>query len=244
MLKATGASLGLLSGVPALATAKDTPSNKGNRNNGITSKVVRETDQFSLVMVANVDDPETNKKRVYLFQVDRDNHTVSFVDKAASEQGLKNSSKYDLGVQTHEEWIEDYEFIVNDVGDCNGYVYDDHYIGGLAIESGESLNTYSGELAGLIGALVGARAGGYWGVAIGALLGIAIDSVFFSHIDLSGRYMTLLMWDDHVGVLNEEGVRYGIFPGYYAGAGPSFPVYQKKISGPHIEVGEDIVNYL
>lgn len=244
VLKTTGASIGLLGGASSTVAASGSNNTETNPNEGITWEVVRETEQFTLVMVVNVDDPEINEKGVYLFQVDKKNHTVSLVDKAASEQGLTNPSKNSVGVQTHEEWIEDWEFTVTDVGDCNGYIYDDHLVGGLAIESGESLNTYQGELAGLIGALVGARVGGLWGLAIGGLLGIAIDSVFFSHIDLSGRSLTLLMWDDHVGALNEEAVRYGVFPGYYAGAGPSWAVYSEKVSGPHIEVGEDIVDYL
>ncbi|GAA5058206.1 hypothetical protein [Haladaptatus pallidirubidus] len=244
ILKITGASIGLLGGVSSTVAASGPASNETNNTEGITWKVVRETEQSTLVMVANVDDPETNEKGVYLFQVDKENRTVSLVDKAASEQGLTAPSKNSVGIQTHEAWVEDWEFVVNDVGNCSGYVYNDHLVGGLAIESGESLNTHQGELSGLIGALVGARVGGVWGAALGGLLGIGINSAFFSHVDLSGRYITLLMWDDHVGVLNEEAVRYGVFPGYHAGAAPSWAVHSKKVSGPHIEVGEAIVDYL
>ncbi|WP_435346071.1 hypothetical protein [Haloarchaeobius sp. HRN-SO-5] len=244
VLKTTGACVGLLGAASSTVAASGTTSNETNPNEGITWEVVRETEQFTLVMVTNVGDTDANENGAYLFQVDKENHTVSLVDKAASEQGLTNPSETSVGVQTHDDWITDWDFHVDVVGDCGGYVYDDHYVGGLAIESGESLNTYSDVIAGTLGALVGARVGGYWGIALGGLLGIAIDSVFFSHIDLSGRWLTLLMWDDHVGWLNEEAVRYGVAPGYWADAPPWYANYSEKVSGPHIEVGEDIVDYL
>lgn len=244
VLRITGAGIGLLGGASSTAVASESTRNEPNPNEGITWKVVKETEQFSLVMVANEDETETKEERAYLFQVDKANRTVSLVDDAISTQELTDPSKTSIGVKSHEEWIEDWEVGIDTVGTCNGYVYDDHYVGGVAIESGESLNEHQSGLAAALGALVGGYVGGPWGGALGVLLGVAIDSAFFSHVDLSGRHLTLLMWDDHVGWFDEEAVRYGIFPGYFADANSSWAVYEEKISGPHIEAGEDILEYL
>lgn len=174
------------------------------------------------------------------------------VDQAIGAEKLQTDVP--IGTQNHKQWIENYDSSISKIGNCGGYVYDDHYVAGIAIETGDSLNTYSTSLSVIFGTLLGGGSslvftkhpiGGLIGGAIGGILGVVVDSVFFSHYDLSGRTFTLLAYDDHVGALNEEAVRFGGFPGYDADAGPGRAVVSPaKVSGPHLEIGKEITDYV
>lgn len=203
--------------------------------------VVAETQQKLRVrVVLRYDAGEVIRKS--LFDVDKRGGSVTIVDTAGPGEELSS-----VGTDTHKNWVEKYDGWYADIGDCGGKIADNHYIANLAIETGDSLEEHEGQLAMLIGGVAGAAigtrggpAGTVVGVAVGSLAGIAIDSAFLEHFDLSGRTFTFQCWDVHPTV---EEVRVGAFLSYDPTADAGRSIYRKGFPG-HLGVGEKIADYI
>ncbi len=170
---------------------------------------------------------------------------MSLIDTAGQDEKLDQNI---VSTQNHTQFIERSNIDANKIGNCGGWAFDNHYRVGVAIETGQSVETYDSELAAAFGAIVGGGiggsigggVGGAIGGALGILIGVAVDAAFLSHYDLSGRQFTHLAWDVHPGI---EEVKIGGMPLYYASFPHSWSEYMQKYPG-HLEAGKDISDYL
>jgi hypothetical protein len=203
--------------------------------------VVAETERKLRVrVVLKYDDGEVIRKS--LFDVEKGGGSVTIVDTAEGDEELSS-----VGKNTHDGWVERYDGWYANIGDCGGKIADNHYVANLAIETGSSLEEHEGQIAGVIGTIAGAafgmrggKIGTLIGGAIGGLAGIAIDSAFLKHYDLSGRTFTFQCWDIHPTI---EEVRAGAFLSYEPTASTGRAAYTEYFPG-HLGVGEKIVDYV
>jgi len=97
-------------------------------------------------------------------------------------------------------------------------------------------------LEGALCAAIGTYAGGAAGAALSAIVCFSVGFFFLSHIDLSGRSLSIGAWDCHQGWLNE--------PSVCTGATASYTTYHpnlvqgERIPGAHLSMGSDIDSYL
>lgn len=182
----------------------------------------------------------------YVFWTHKDTGAVFYRDITEEGDTLTDN---ELGIQdgisptNHEDVFEQTEYWEHYHGSCGGYVYNDHYSAGMSAVTGESLDDLPSDLlAGALCAAIGAKAGGPVGAAIGALVCGAVGYLFLDHIDLSGNDLTIGAWDCHGGSLNVESVCTGGTLSYTDD--PSDLIQFRRISGPHMEIGDAITDYL
>lgn len=245
VLKTTGVSLATLGGVSSSVYAADGQSSQSDVDQAnYETTVVEETKTDKLVKVTKVDESTNTVEKKFLFEVGKGKGSVSIVDTAGPGEELKRNT---LGTQNHTEFIERSDGDFSRIGNCGGMIFDDHYVAGVAIETGDSLEKYDKDLGMALGALIGGGIGAFGGPvgaviggALGILVGVVVDAVFFSHYDMSGRTFTLLAWDVHPGI---EEVKLGGFPGYDASADPSRSVASPAKKPGHLGAGEQISDY-
>lgn len=245
VLKTTGISLATLGGVSSTAYATDRQAAQNNNNPAdFQTTVIRENEESKLVKVTKVGRTEGTVKKKFLFHIGKKEGSVSVVDTAAQGEKLQQDN---IGTQNHTSFIERSDGDFSRIGNCGGQIFDNHYVAGVAIETGDSLEKYDKDLGMALGALIGGGIGAFGGAlgavvggALGILVGVAVDAVFFSHYDMSGRTFTLLAWDVHPAI---EKVKVGGFPGYDASAGPSRSVAAPVTKPGHLGAGEAISDY-
>lgn len=240
VLKASGIGLAAVSG----ATMTVSASSKRNTTEGCEDcprvKRIGSNDTYDVYHV------DSNQGGFFVW-VNAESKTVSY-RRVGPEEGIEKSTNpylngEEIEPSDHENIFEDYTVFTGNMGDCGGYVYDDHYIVGISFRTGESLDSVpSDALEAAVCAVLGTYYGGPWVGAAAAVFCVVLGSFVLDHVDLSGHEMSVAIWDCHVGWLNEEAVCMGYAPGWYDDL--SHFLRTKKISGPHLELGEDISEYL
>lgn len=177
----------------------------------------------------------------YVYRVSKETGSVEFI--GARDDADEITVNDGFSTMNHDEVIERSTLDVDNEGSCSSWAYSTDYSVVFAVETGDSLDDYpSGVLEGALCAAIGAYAGGPAGAALGAIVCFSVGFFFLSHIDLSGRSLSIGAWDCHQGWLNE--------PSVCTGATASYTTYHpnlvqgERIPGAHLSMGSDIDSYL
>lgn len=176
--------------------------------------------------------------KTYVYRVEKERTSVEYI-------GAEDDNTMTGGVSptNHNEIIERSTFDVDNEGSCSSWAYGTDYSVVFAFRTGDSLDDYpSGILEGAICAAIGSFAGGPPGAAFGAIACFSVGFFFLSHIDLSGRSLSIGVWDCHQGWLNEPSVCTGATASYTTNHRNL--VQGERIPGPHLSMGNDIESYL
>lgn len=196
-----------------------------------TVEVLSEDDTHTIIEVDREDE-------TYVYRVNKERGSVEFV-------GRGDETEVNGGVSTmnHDEILERSTLDVDNEGNCPSWTYSTDYSVVFAVETGDSLDDYpSGVLEGALCAAIGAYAGGPAGAALGAIVCFSVGYFFLSHIDLSGRSLSISAWDCHQGWLNEPSVCTGAIASYTTIHRNL--VQSERIPGTHLSMGNSIKTYL
>lgn len=240
VLRTSGLGLGSISAGTMTVTASSDRQPDGTSDDCTSLERVASDDTYDVYRV-------NSDEYVIFVSVNKETKTVSYrridsevLDSNDTEVGI---TEEDILPNDHDEIFEEYAVFTGNIGDCNGYMYDNHYTVGVSFRTGDSLDDVpSDALEAAVCAVLGTYAGGPWVGAAAAVFCVVLGSFILDHVDLSGHELSVAVWDCHIGWLNEEAVCMGYAPGWYDDL--SYFHRTKKLSGPHLELGDDISNYL
>lgn len=231
----------------AAQSRPDSDEGRGRNSSarGRNSNVRGRCDECGTVEVISEDETHTisavdRGDEVYVYRVSKETGSVEFID--ARDDADEITGNDGISTMDHDEIIERSTLDVDNEGSCPSWVYSTDYSVIFAVETGDTLDEYPTELLGAaLCAAIGTLASGGAAAALSAAVCYSATAFFLSHIDLSGRRLSIGAWDCHQGWLNE--------PSVCTGATASYTTYHpnlvqgNRIPGAHLSMGSDIDSY-